>query len=298
MKPLKEQSEEPSMRGKTCLVTGITSGIGKVTARELVRLGALVLGVARDEERGRQAAAEIMASEPEGRLDLLMADMSRLADVRRLIDQVTGRYERLDVLVNNAGVSKARRELTADGLETDFATNHLGPFLLTSGLSELLKNSGPSRIVNVSSDIHKLVKDIPWDNLQGERSYKSFDHYALTKLMNVLFTYELARRLTGSRVTANCLSPGFIRTGLSREATGVFRVFLAVMRPIRASAEKGAVTSLYLATSPDIEGVTGKYYRKSEVAESSPLSRDPVAAGRLWTLSARLCGMEATSEAS
>jgi retinol dehydrogenase 12 len=277
------------VEGTTCLVTGATSGIGQATAARLAELGASVIAVARDRARGEQAAAEIRQRAPRARVEVLTADLSRLGQVRTLAAQVHDRHDRLDVLVNNAGVAKFRRELTPDGLGVTLATNHLGPFLLTNLLLDLLTKSAPARVVTVTSDRHTQQRSIPWDDLEPghDCSYKA------SKLLNVLFTYELARRLAGTGVTANCLSPGFVRTGLGREATGPFRVFLRLTRPFQASPEAGAQTSVYLATSPQVAEVSGRYFEKCTQAESSALSRDPAAAERLWRLSTHLSGLDA-----
>ena len=277
------------MEAKTCLVTGATNGIGKATAGRLAELGATVLAVARDRARGEQVAAEIRRRAPRARVEVLTADLSRLGQVRTLAAQDQDRYDRLDVLVNNAGVAKFHRELTPDGLGVTFATNHLGPFLLTNLLLDQLKKSAPARVVTVSSDRHKQQRSIPWDDLEHRRECS----YKASKLLNILFTYELARRLVGIGVTANCLSPGFVRTNLGREATGAFRVFLRLARPFQSSPEAGAQTSVYLATSPEVAKVSGRYFEKCTPAESSALSQDPAAAERLWQLSAQLSGLDA-----
>jgi retinol dehydrogenase-12 len=277
------------VEAKTCLVTGATSGIGQATATRLAELGATVLAVARDQARGEQAAAEIRRRAPRSRVEVLTADLSRLGQVRTLAAQVQDRYDQLDVLVNNAGVAKFRPELTPDGLGVTFATNHLGPFLLTNLLLDQLTHSAPARVITVSSDRHKQQRTIPWDDLEPGRDCT----YKASKLLNILFTYELARRLVGTGVTANCLSPGFVRTDLGREATGAFRVFLRLSRPFQTSPEAGAQTSVYLATSPEVAEVSGRYFEKCTPAESSVLSRDPAAAERLWQLSAQLSGLDA-----
>jgi NAD(P)-dependent dehydrogenase (short-subunit alcohol dehydrogenase family) len=209
--------------------------------------------------------------------------------VRTLAAQVQDRHDRLDVLVNNAGVATFRQELTPDGLGVTFATNHLGPFLLTNLLLDQLTHSAPARVITVSSDRHTQQRTIPWDDLEPGHDCT----YKASKLLNILFTYELARRLAGTGVTANCLSPGFVRTDLGREATGAFRVFLRLSRPFQTSPEAGAQTSVYLATSPEVAEVSGRYFEKRALAESSALSRDPAAAEQLWQLSTQLSGLDA-----
>jgi NAD(P)-dependent dehydrogenase (short-subunit alcohol dehydrogenase family) len=277
------------VEAKTCLVTGATSGIGKATAVRLAELGATVLAVARDQARGEQAAAEIRHRAPRSRVEVLTADLSRLGQVRTLAAQVRDRYDRLDVLVNNAGVAKSRPQLTPDGLGVTFATNHLGPFLLTNLLLDQLRHSAPARVLTVSSDRHTQQRSIPWEDLEPGHDCT----YKASKLLNVLFTYELARRLAGTGVTANCLSPGFVRTELGREATGAFRVFLRLARPFQTSPQAGAATPVYLATSPQVAEVSGRYFEKPTPAESSAPSQDPAAAKQLWQLSTQLSGLDA-----
>jgi retinol dehydrogenase-12 len=276
------------METKTCLVTGATSGIGKATAGRLAELGARVIAVARDRARGEQAAAAIRQRAPDAQIDVLTADLSRLGQVRTLAAQAQARYDRLDVLVNNAGVANFCPRTTPDGLGVCFATNHLGPFLLTNLLLDLLGHGGQGRVIVVSSDQHKQQRTIPWDELEQAHECS----YRASKLLNVLFTHELARRLAGTGVTANCLSPGFVRTDLGRDATGVFRLFLRLARPFQSSPEAGAETSVYLATSPAGAEVSGGYFEKCRPAEPSALSMDPAAAKRLWQLSAELSGLD------
>jgi retinol dehydrogenase-12 len=277
------------VEGTTCLVTGATSGIGKATAVRLAELGANVITVARDRARGEQAAAAIRRRAPRAEGEVRTADLSRRGPVRALAAQVQDRHARLDVLVNNAGVATFRPQLTPDGLGVTFATNHLGPFLLTNLLLDLLKKSAPARVVTVSSDRHTQQRSIPWDDLEPGHDCT----YKTSKLLNILFTHELARRLAGTGVTANCLSPGFVRTDLGREATGAFRVFLRLARPFQSNPKAGAQTSVYLATSPQVAEVSGRYFEKSTPAHPSALSQDPAAAKQLWQLSTQLSGLDA-----
>jgi NAD(P)-dependent dehydrogenase (short-subunit alcohol dehydrogenase family) len=280
-----------TMSGRTCLVTGATSGIGKETALRLAMLGATVVIVARDAARGAAARAEITARAPLAQVEVMTADLSSLAQVRGLAGDVLGRHGRLDVLVNNAGVISPRRQVTADGLEATFATNHLGPFLLTGLLRGLLERSAPARVVTVSSAAHKQVRAIPWDDLaRGARSGPG-QAYPLSKLLNVLFTAELARRLDGTGVTANCLHPGFVRTGLGRDVTGVLGAVLPLMLRLVPGPEAGARTPVYLASSPQVAGVTGGYFVNRKPARPSALARDSQAAARLWALSEGLAGL-------
>lgn len=280
------------MSGKACLVTGATSGIGKETAVRLAALGAAVTIVARDEARGAAAVAEISARAPGAEVAALTADLSSPAQVRRLATQVQGRLARLDVLVNNAGVISVRRTLTVGGLEVMFATNHLGPFLLTGLLRGLLELSAPARVVTVASAAHRPVRAIPWDDLARGGPGGNEQAYGLSKLANILFTAELARRLDGTGVTANCLHPGFVRTGLGREVTGIPGAALRLGLRLVPGPAAGARTPVYLASSPEVAGVTGGYFVRSRPARPSALASDPVAAARLWALSAELTGLD------
>jgi len=276
--------------GQVCVVTGVTAGIGKITAARLAEQGATVVGVARDPARGKAVSEEIRRAG--GRMEVLTADLSELADVRRLATQLGEQYDRIEVLINNAGVAKFRREVTADGLETTFATNHLAPFLLTNLLRDRLIAGAPARVVTVPSSVHSRVREIPWDDLQGERRYDPNATYSLSKLLNILFTTELARRLAGTGVVANSVHPGFLRTELAREAAGVYKIFFAVVRPFQKGPEAGADTVVYAATAPEMATVTGQYIAKHAPIETSRLARDQAAAERLWELSARLCGLD------
>jgi NAD(P)-dependent dehydrogenase (short-subunit alcohol dehydrogenase family) len=278
------------MSGQTCLVTGATSGIGKETALRLATLGATVIIVARDAARGEAAAAEIGSRVPRATVEVMTADLSSLAQVRRLAGEVLARQDRLDVLVNNAGVISTRRQLTTDGLEVTFAVNHLAPFLLTTLLRGLLERSAPARVVTVSSAAHKQARAIPWDDLPyGGRSAQG-QAYPLSKLLNILFTSELARRLHGTGVTANCLHPGFVRTALGRDVTGALGAVLPLILRVQPGPASGAETPVYLASSPEVARVTGGYFVKCKPAEPSALARDARAAARLWALSADLAG--------
>jgi len=279
------------MAGRTCLVTGATSGIGRQTALRLALLGAAVIIVAREEARGQGAAGEIRRLVPSARVEVMTADLSGLAQVRQLAADVLAHHDRLDVLVNNAGVITTRRRLTADGLEVTFATNHLGPFLLTCLLRGLLERSAPARVVTVASAAHKQVRVIPWADLPHGGPAVGGQAYAVSKLLNILFTTELASRLAGTGVTVNCLHPGFVRSALGRDVGGGLGGLLQVALRLRPGPASGARTPVYLASSPEAATVTGGYFVKCKLARPSALATDAQAAARLWQLSEELTGL-------
>jgi len=275
------------LSGKTCVVTGASSGIGKAAAAALATMGARVVLVCRDAGRGEAARVEIAQRAASDSVDLLVADLSSQAEVRRLAGEIRGRYERIDVLLNNAGAVNVRRTTTVDGIETTLAVNHLAYFLLTDELLGVLRESAPSRVVNVSSAAHVRAR-LDFDDLQGEGRYGGMRAYGQSKLANVLFTFELARRLAGTRVTANCLHPGVVATGFGHNTPGAFNVLLTLIRPFLLDAERGAETSIYVAASPEVAGVTGEYFAKCRPARTSPVARDEAVAERLWQVSEEL----------
>jgi len=272
----------------TCVVTGATSGIGEAIATGLAARGATVLAVARTSARADAALARIRRRAPEARIEMLVADLSMLDQVAELADQVTARVDRLDVLILNAGVARPRRELTSDGFEVDFATNHLSPFLLTQRLRELLLASAPARVITVASSAHRHVKDLDFDELPTGRNFHQLRTYSATKLLTVLFTLELARQLAGSGVTVNAADPGFVRSGLGRDAAGGFGLFLKLVRPCQHRPDRGAATPLYLATSAEAATTSGGYFAHCHPAKPSPLAQDQSTAERLWSLSSDL----------
>ncbi len=278
------------MKGKVILITGATNGIGKATATELARLGATVVITARDLAKGHATLEEIRSKTGNSKLDLLLADLSSQAEVRRLAAEFKTKYSRLDVLINNAGGYFDTRTTTIDGLEYTFAFNHLAYFLLTNLLLDVLKGSAPSRIVNVSSDAQAGAK-LNFDDLQGEKRY-SFAAYGQSKLANVMFTYELARRLEGTGVSANVLHPGLVSTGFGSNSKSVLMRgmmgLIGLFKPFMLPPERGAQTSVYLASSPEVEGVSGKYFDKKQAKPSNPVSYDQAAQKRLWDISAEL----------
>jgi NAD(P)-dependent dehydrogenase (short-subunit alcohol dehydrogenase family) len=278
------------MGGKVCMVTGANSGIGKATALGLASLGATVVMVCRSQERGEAALAEIKQKSSNERIFLLLADLASQAAIRKLAEDFNKQFSALHVLINNAGIIPRKRQVTVDGFETQFAVNHLAPFLLTNLLLDTLKRSAPARIVTVTSDMHRGAS-ISFDDLQSVGSYRPVRVYSETKLANVLFTYELARKLKGTKVTANCLHPGMVATKLLADGIGIPRPLTSTTKLIGSSPEKGAKTLIYLAASPEVEGVNGKYFVKEKPVESSQISYDQSLAGRLWKQSAELAGL-------
>ena len=287
-------TQRRAMTGRTVLVTGGTGGIGKATDAGLAALGAHVAITGRDRRRAEQAAADIRAAGGPA-VDVFVADMSSQAEVRRLAADVLTGLPRLDVLVNNVGGFWNSRRVTADGLEHTFALNHLAPFLLTHLLLERLKDNAPARVVTVSSGAQAMGR-IDFADLQGERTYSGQRAYNQSKLANVLFTYELARRLEGSAVTANVLHPGVVRTAFGAEDPGtVQRLLLPLVRPFMRTPEQGAATSIHLATAPELDGVSGQYFANSRPRRSAKRSYDEDVAARLWNVSSELTGISAGS---
>ena len=272
------------MNGKVCLVTGATDGIGKVSAQVLAEMGAKVIIVGRNPEKSAAVLAELKSISRNENIDLLMADLAVMKEVRDLAEQVISRYDRLDVLLNNAGGYFTKHEITSDGLEMTFALNHMSYFLLTNKLMGLLKSSVPARIVNVSSDAHYGV-DIEFDNLNGEQDYKAWKAYQKSKLANVLFTYELLKKVPAD-ITVNCLHPGFVATNFGNNNGGFVSPVLKIAKRISAiDPEEGAKTSIFLCSSPEVEEVSGKYFFKCQPKTSSRESRNMDTAKRLWQIS-------------
>jgi retinol dehydrogenase 14 len=288
-----ERIQSERMAGKTVLVTGGSGGIGEATAVGLAEMGAHVAITGRNRERLVAAAVEIRAAR--GQVDVFVADLSSQSEVRRLADEVLQRLPRIDVLVNNVGGYWNTRRVTADGLEHTFALNHLAPFLLTNLLLERLKQSAPARVVTVSSHAQAMGR-IDFDDLQGERSYSGARAYNQSKLANLLFTYELARRLQATSVTANALHPGVVRTSFGAEDPAVVqRLFIPFLLHFMKAPAQGAATSIYLASAPELEQVSGRYFANSKPKRSSERSYSVSAATRLWQVSADLVGLTAAA---
>ena len=268
-------------------MTGGTNGIGKSTAQELAQMGATVIIVGRDAQKTSRVVNEIRATSGNPKVRPMLADLSSQLDVRRLADEFKSQYAHLHVLINNAGAVFMKRQLSMDGIEMTFALNHLAYFLLTDLLLDTLKASAPARIINVSSNAHTSGK-IEFDNLQGERIY-SPRVYENSKLANILFTTELARRLQGTGVTVNALHPGFTATGFAKNNGRAIAALVSIFAPLVArSPAKGAETSIYLASSPSVEGLSGEYFYDSQVIQAAPQANDMAVARRLWDVSAEM----------
>lgn len=277
-----------TMLGRVCLITGATSGIGLVTARALAAKGATLVLVARDAQRAEDHVQRIRHETANPAVNFLLADLSSLASVRSLAADFQNRHPALHVLVNNAGALFTQRTSTIDGYEKTFALDHLAPFLLTNLLLDTLKASAPARVVTVASDAHASAH-LDLDDLMYEhRRYRALEAYSRAKLANVMFSYELARRLEGTGVTANALHPGFVATAFATNNGPLYRFGMLAARPFAISTQRGAETSIFLASSPAVAGVTGAYYTRCQPVPSSAESNDRAARARLWELSERL----------
>jgi NAD(P)-dependent dehydrogenase (short-subunit alcohol dehydrogenase family) len=277
---------EKTMDGKTCMVTGCNVGIGKQTALNLAKMGARVVMVCRSPEKGEAAMAEIQAKSGNSQIELMLANLSSMAAIRVLAKEYKASHDKLDVLINNAGVVPWKRSLTVDGMELTFAVNHLAPFLLTNLLLDTIKASAPARIINLTSGLH-TGGSIDFDDLQSEKKFGGFHAYKEAKLGVVLFTYELARRLEGTEVTVNTVHPGVIKSSLGRYAPWYMRIGTFFFKDL----ETGAEIPTYLASSPEVKQVTGKYFKNKEQVPSSDESYDEAIAKRLWDVSAELTGL-------
>jgi NAD(P)-dependent dehydrogenase (short-subunit alcohol dehydrogenase family) len=277
-----------NMRGKVYLVTGASGGIGKETARQLAQLGVTVVMICRNRARGEAAQAEIKAASGNERVDLIIADLSSLAEVRRAASEFKQQYTQLHVLINNAGTINGERKVTPDGLENTFVTNYLAPFLLTELLLDVLKASAPARIVNVSSSGHTMG-NIDFEDLQGAHRYSFMKAYTQSKLAQIYYTYEMAAQLKGTGVTVNALHPGLVSSDFNRGTKGIAHLIGEIVYFFNGiTVGKGAQTTLYVATSPEVEGVSGKYFSESRETPSSKRSYDPAIRQRLWQVSREL----------
>lgn len=279
------------MHGKVVVISGGTSGIGEVAAERLAGLGARLVLVARDRTRGEATLARLRARGPGVGHVAHYADLSLIADTKRVAAEIAAAEPRIDVLINNAGAMFGRRRITADGLELTFATNHMSYFLLTHGLRERLLASAPARVVNTSSSAHRRA-DLDFDDLQSTRGYRGFMAYSRSKLCNILYTRELARRSAGTGVTANCLHPGFVATRFGDASGGLFSYVVRASKQVFAiSSEKGAETLVYLASSPEVATISGGYFYQCQLATPTRAAQDDAVARRLWAETARLAGL-------
>lgn len=283
-------ADDDRMKGRICMVTGATSGIGLITAQELARQGATVIVVGRDSAKADSTVARIRRETGNLSVESMLADLSVQSQIRDLVREFQNRYSRLDVLVNNAGALFIKRQLSADGIELTFATNYINYFLLTNLLLDTLKASAPSRIVNVSSDMQKNAK-INFDDLQAERKYSGFRAYAQSKLAIILFTYELARRLEGTHVTVNAVHPGLAATNIGKNNGLLGKLIVPTLKLFAISPAQAAETSVHVASSPEVYGITGKYFIRKKEAPSSPITYDEAAAQRLWEISTQMAGI-------
>lgn len=282
----------PGIDGKVCIITGGTSGIGLITAETLATKGARVILIGRDRARTDAALARIKRRVAGAAVESQIADLSRLDEVRSLGARLAA-LPRIDVLINNAGALFQRRQTTPDRLERTFALNHMAYFLLTDLLHDRLVKSAPARVINVASEAHRRAI-LDFDDLQSARDYQGFAAYGRSKLCNLLFTRELARRLQGTGVTANCLHPGFVASRFGDDNGGLFRIAIGIAKRLLAiSPEAGAATPIYLASAPEVEGRTGLYFDKCKPATPSAAAQDDTAAQRLWLQSARIAGIAA-----
>jgi NAD(P)-dependent dehydrogenase (short-subunit alcohol dehydrogenase family) len=287
------------MKEKICIITGSNSGIGKETAIGLAEMGATIVMVVRDKGRGEKARTEIVKQTGNSSVDLMICDLSSMSSIRQFAAEFKKKYDRLDVLINNAGATFSKREVTSEGFERNFAVNYLGPFLLTHELLGLLKSSAPSRIINVSSGLAKNGR-VDLDDLQSEKNYAGTKFYSPSrapaydnaKLMLMMFTYELARRLKGSGVTVNVLMPGFTATNLGKSSGSLSSyIMFKMVRPMQQSARKGAETSVYLASSDEVKDLTGKCFAKKKEVTSCPASYDEELQKRLWNKTESMLGL-------
>ncbi|NVM35279.1 MAG: SDR family oxidoreductase [Candidatus Lokiarchaeota archaeon] len=269
-----------SINGKICIITGANSGIGKATALGLAKLGAKVVMLCRNKTRGEDAQNEIITKSGNKSIDLLLADLSSQSSIRKFVSEFEKKYDKLDVLINNAGVNPSKRYETIDGIEKAFAINTLAPFLLTNLLLPILKNNIPARIINVASAVQS--KSINFENLQFKKHFRSWKAYSQSKTALILLTYEFARHLSNSGITVNCLHPGGVKTNLTRDYKGIIKLFTKLFFSFAKSPEEGAKTSIYLASSSDVENISGKYFIDKKEAKSKDITYDESIAKRLW----------------
>jgi NAD(P)-dependent dehydrogenase (short-subunit alcohol dehydrogenase family) len=278
------------MNNKLCVITGANSGIGFETTKALAKKGAYIVMVCRNEDKAEEARQQIIGQTSNPGIDIVLCDFSIQSEIRDAAEKIKADYDKVDVLINNHGFLASDREETVDGLEKTFAVNHLGYFLFTNLLLAHIKASDYARIISVASEAHRSGEFDP-ENLQLSEGYKPMKAYGNSKLFNILFTKELARRLIDTHVTANCLHPGVIASNFANSASWIMKTLFKIGKPFMASSRKGAQTSVYLATSADVENVTGAYFKNKKAATPSKTARDAGAARRLWEMSEKLCGL-------
>jgi NAD(P)-dependent dehydrogenase (short-subunit alcohol dehydrogenase family) len=279
------------MKNKVCIITGASSGMGLATASALAGMGATIGFVCRNRVKGESAILAIEGKTGNKNIELFIADLSSQADIRRLATEIKAKFPVVDVLVNNAGAINPSRIVTVDGYETTFAVNHLAYFLLTNLLLDNLKAAPKARVVSVASEAERMGK-LNFDDLQSVKSYSSWRSYGQSKLANIMFTYELAKRINGTNVTANCLHPGGVKTGFAGDMKGASGFMWKTLTPLHRSAEKGAETIIWLASSPEVEGVTGKYFKDKKEIKSMAVSYNPDVQKKLWDVSEELTKMK------
>ena len=278
------------MKGKICMITGANSGIGKATGIGLAKMGATIVMVCRNKDRGEKALEDIKKECNNGIVDLLVTDLSTQKAIHQLVKDFKERYQFLHVLINNAGINLSKRVLTENGIETTLAVNYLAQFLLSNLLLDILQASSPARIVNVASSVQ--AKTINFENLNGEKHYRQLNAYGQSKLAVILFTYEFARRIEGTGVTVNCLHPGYVKTNLIKNFRKFVKYFYPFIGLFMKTPKKGAKTSIYLASSPEVQNVSGKYFKNRKEAESVEASYDEELAKDLWEVSLTLTNLD------
>lgn len=282
-----------NMQNKLCLVTGANSGIGKATVMKLVELGAYVVMVCRDEEKAEKAKEDIITKTGSSGVEIMLADLAYQYEIREVADHFKSKYDQLDVLINNAGTLVSKREETIEGIEKTFAVNHLAPFLLTNLLTQHLKAAPEARIINVSSEVHRMGAPVfDLSNLQLEEGFSPMKAYGLSKLCTIMFTRELARRMKDTSVTANALHPGVVSTQLADEANWMMKLFYFIGKPFMKSPATGAKTPVYLAVSDEVKGVSGKYFRNKKEVKPAEIALDDELTNKLWEISEELTHLQ------
>jgi NAD(P)-dependent dehydrogenase (short-subunit alcohol dehydrogenase family) len=286
------------MKDKTVLITGTASGMGRIAAKALAAKGAQLILVDFDVPNGERARDEIIADTGNDRVEFIDCDVTSFTQVRDMAEYVNGKYPRLDVLINNAGITESLRKLSEEGFEMTMATNYLGPFLITHLFLDKLKDSAPSRILNVSSEAHKMVKTLEFDDIDNRAGWEKVNHnkgfqaYARSKLSIACFSYRLAKQLSGTGIDVHCVSPGFfIRTNVTRHMRGIWKLGVTIFGPFMTKPQKPAETYVYLASSPDVVGQTGKYWEYKKLKESSPASHDEILQSRIWDYAEQAAGL-------